>query len=202
MTRWSFCKSKAKDKYDKETREMIDFWANTDKCFGIMNVSKTGGYFTLSGSHDIKDSSLNDKFTQVSNEYENNIVKYLNHNYFKNLKYAYLTGEVFAYGKLKKGKLEPFRKKIKLKEHSKPPDFKDYACCERKMLSAVQASMMKGHIELFTRWKPCPRCVPALNEYRDKLVCKVYASNKDKFLRDTFKHERKIITTMEKKRKR
>lgn len=191
MNRWAFCRKVAKLDFNKEVKNMIKFWSNTNRCFGIMNVKNVGGYFTISGTWDFKDLTVADikgkKINQVSKGYENNIVDYLKNKYFPCHNYSYLTGDVVNYWKGGK-----FGNPIILRD-DKNPNLGDYSCCERKMLAEPKLKSIKEDIELFSRWTPCEKCIPALNDYKGKIVCKVYAMDKKKFLEEIFSDNPKIF---------
>lgn len=87
-------------------------------------------------------------------------------------KWASLVDNVRLYGTLNNEIFTPISNPIKLENDTyRDGHFKDYACCERKMLADLETQGISGEIILFSRWYPCSRCLPALSDYQKKIKC-------------------------------
>jgi hypothetical protein len=149
------------------------FIGNKKGCFCIFDIS-SDEYISLSGPFDITDSAIERYFGYSSDKKRsnkdlmdkiNNIIladptlhssKYANLNLLTR-RYPYTKGS----GIPSNGETVEDAMKRRIDKNEIQGD---YSCCERKIFSCINANN-SGQCYMFTRHKPCPKCIPAIKEF-------------------------------------
>lgn len=148
-------------------------------CFGLLEGDK-GTYLALSGPFDVQDKDIlnylcfDPNKDKSNKDLQNNMNKLiLNDPYFIKAIYSEMNKKVKRYPCVIPEKPPRTISSLQSLEDAmnasvdKGEIESDYSCCERKMFSKLNYPL-NGSWAMFTRHKPCPKCVPAIKDVLNK----------------------------------
>ncbi len=189
----------------KKVKRILDKYIDGNGCLGIMKTPKKE-FFALSGIIDYAGGVFGD-ILQSNKEIENVAVALNDYVFEGHGTWARLSDDTCRYTEIVKDKTDVVvlnNKSVYLREdHDDIRDMRvlgfTYGCCERKMQASNGNEFASDKI-FFARWKPCPKCIPALANEKGEIRIFAIADNYDEWEEKRYEpfelHEYKIASAL------